>query len=125
MRALAYSGLGISLIGAALDFESGYSYPMGLATSGMMVGFSPSAAALYALGIAVLASGALLVLPSMRSHMRRLGLLMELLGVVMALTSYLLPGMSIALAFAMLFVAAAMILNGALMQRRSPGMEQG
>jgi hypothetical protein len=43
----------------------------------------------------------------------------------MALSSYLAPGMSIAFSYSMLLVAAAMILNGALMQRRERAMESG
>ena len=121
MRKLAYTGLGISLMGAALDFASGYysMEPTNLQT-GAMASLSVSSAALYLMGIAVLAGGVLLALPAMAGRMRRLGLLMEVLGVAMALASYLAPGMSLALSYAMLLVGGAMILNGVLMQRREP-----
>ena len=77
---------------------------------------------MYLLGVIVLVGGVMLVLPSMAGRMRRLGLLMEVLGVVMALTSYLVPGMNLAVSYAMLLVGAAMIVNGAYMQRREPTM---
>ncbi len=121
MNKLAYTGFGISLIGAALDFASGYysMVPM-IPAPGTMFSLSATSVALYLLGVVVLLGGALLVLPSMAGRMRRLGLLMEGLGVVMALVSYLVPGMNLALSYAMLLVGAAMILNGAFMQRREP-----
>lgn len=121
MRTLAYTGLGISLVGAALDFASGYFAAAPMAPQqGEMANISATSVALYLLGFVVLLGGLLLVLPAMGSRMRRLGLLMELLGVVMALVSYLAPGMNLTLSYAMLFVGAAMILNGVLMQRKEP-----
>jgi hypothetical protein len=126
MRKLAYTGFGISIVGAALDFASGY-YSMGsmAVPSGTMGGPSTASVTMYVLGIVVLFGGVLLVLPGMAGSMRRLGLLMEVLGVVMALASYLVPGMNLGLSYAMLLVGAAMILNGAYMQRREPAMEHG
>jgi len=123
MRKLAYTGFGISLVGAALDFASGY-YSTSSTTmpSGVMSSPSSTSVALYLLGVIVLVGGVMLVLPSMAGRMRRLGLLMEVLGVVMALTSYLVPGMNLAVSYAMLLVGAAMIVNGAYMQRREPTM---
>jgi len=124
MRKLAYTGLAISLVGAALDFVSGY-YSMGPMTpqAGAMATVPTSSIALYLLGFVILLGGALLVLPGMAGRMSRVGLLMEVLGVVMALVSYYFPGMNLTLSYAMLFAGAAMILNGALMQRREPTME--
>ncbi len=125
MNRLARTGLGVSLLGAVVDFGSGYSYsmaPMG-PPAGMTGSTGPISIALFLLGIVVLSSGALIVLPRMAGSMRGLGLLMEALGVVMALVSYLVPGMNLALSYAMLLVGAAMILNGALMQRRGSSME--
>ena len=90
-----------------------------------MIGLSGSSVVLYLLGIIVLLGGGLLLRPGSAERMRRLGALMEVLGVVMALASYLIPGMNLALSYAMLLVGAAMILNGALMQRRNPRMENG
>ena len=123
MRKLAYTGFGISLVGAALDFASGY-YSTSSTTMppGAMSSPSSTSVALYLLGVIVLVGGVMLVLPSMAGRMRRLGLLMEVLGVVMALTSYLVPGMNLAVSYAMLLVGAAMIVNGAYMQRREPTM---
>ena len=125
MRKAAYSGLGISLLGAALDFGSGYSLgPM--ATAGTMGGApSSSAIGMYLLGIAVLIVGVLTVLPRTGGSMRRLGLAMELFGVVMALASAWVPEMNVALSYAMIPVGAAMILNGAVMQRTKKSMEGG
>jgi hypothetical protein len=60
----------------------------------------------------------------MAGFMRRLGLLMEVFGVVMALASYWLPGMNPVLSYAMLLVGGAMILNGVFMQRSSGAMER-
>jgi len=126
MRKLAYTGFGISVVGAALDFASGY-YSMGSSVMPTEAMSGPSAAsiAMYLLGVVILVGGALLVLPTMAGSMRMLGLLKEILGVVMALTSYLVPGMSVTLSYAMLLVGAAMILNGAYMQRREPVMKRG
>ena len=121
MKTASYTGLLISLVGAIIDFDSGYSYSMGSSSMGV----STTSVAFYALGVLLVIAGALLVLPSMAANMRRLGLLMEVLGVVMALSSYLVPGMNVSLSYGMLLVAAAMILNGAVMQRREPAMRQG
>jgi hypothetical protein len=127
MRKVAYTGLGISLVGAALDFYSGGSYQMGpiIPAAGVMISTPTQmiAPSLYLLGILVLTSGILMVLPRMAGRMRSLGLSMEALGVVMALVSYLAPEMNMGVSYAMLFVGAAMILNGAFMQRREPAME--
>lgn len=122
---MAYTGLGISLLGAVVDFGSGYSYSMAPMNppAGMTGGAGTISIALFLLGIVVLLSGAALVIPRMAGSMRGLGLLMEAFGVIMALVSYLVPGMNPALSYAMLLVGAAMILNGALMQRRGPSME--
>jgi len=120
-RSTSYSGLLISFAGAALDFDSGYSYSMG-SSSRSMTSVSPTSVVFYLLGLLLVFTGVLLVLPSMAAQMRRLGLVMEILGVVMALSSYFAPGMNLDLSFAMLIVAGAMILNGALMQRRMPTM---
>lgn len=123
MNGLAYTGFGISLVGAMLDFYSGYSYWTGsMGSAEPMTGATPGYAltvALLSLGFAVLVGGVMMALPGMVGKMRRLGLLMEALGVVMALTSYLVPGMDLAVSYAMLFVGAAMIVNGAMMQRRA------
>jgi len=121
MKRSSFAGLLISLVGALLDFDSGHSYPMGSSMSGI----SPTSLGFYILGVLLVVSGVLMVLPSMVGQMRRLGLVMEALGVVMALSSYFAPGMSAALSFGMLLVAAAMILNGALMQRRGSDMGHG
>lgn len=123
MSRLVFTGFVISLAGAILDFASGYyaSGPMS-SEAGSMAAPSPTSVALYLLGILVLLGGVLLVLPGTAGRMQRLGLLMEGLGVVMALVSYLVPGMNLGLSYAMLFVGAAMILNGALMQRRKQTM---
>ncbi len=126
MRTVAYTGLGISLAGAALDFVSGYS--MGSAAPVEMMSSAPpaSAIALYLLGLAVLITGFLIVLPRISGAMRRLGLLMEVFGVAMALASAWVPGMNLGLSYAMLIVGAAMILNGALMQsKKTNAMGQG
>jgi uncharacterized membrane protein HdeD (DUF308 family) len=130
MRTIAYTGFGIGVLGAAVDFGSAYSYwatPMSSTGSGLMISaWSTSlgfAVVLVILGVIVLFAGVLTLLPSMAKRMRPVGLLMEVLGVVMALTSYLVPGMGVWLSYAMLFAGAVMILNGALMQRRMPAME--
>lgn len=122
MRRLAYAGMLVSLAGAALDFASGYTLaPMAADTmTGGMNGVAYMFL-LYALGVAVLITGLLLVVPGISGNMRRLGLLMELFGVVMALTSTFGPGMSAALSDGMLIVGALMILNGAAMQMRKKG----
>ncbi len=126
MRAVAYAGLGISLLGATLDYFSAYSVRSAGSVEMMSGEPTVSAIALYALGTGVLISGILMVLPSMTAAMRRLGLLMEVFGVLMALASAWLPGMNVGLSDAMLIVGALMILNGALMQRRrGTGMGDG
>ncbi len=125
MRVVAYTGLAVSLLGAAIDLASGYSLA---STAG--VGMSgPSilpAVAVLGLGAAVLIMGFLIVIPSMSGAMRRLGILMEVFGVIMALASARLPGMIEGLSIGMLIVGALMFLNGVLMQGRSdaPGTAQ-
>ena len=70
---------------------------------------------LVVLGVVVLASG---VLPLLRPFAGMgSGALMEFLGVVMILSSYLLPMMVLAASFGMEIVGALMILNGVMMQR--------
>lgn len=116
MRTAALAGLGIGLAGAALDFVSGYSI-RSTGENGMTSDVTGWTIPLYLLGIAVLASGVLIVLPMTGGAMRKLGGAMEVLGIVMVLVSYLAPGMNLGLAYAMLVVGAAMIVNGAIMQR--------
>ncbi|MDV3277928.1 MAG: hypothetical protein LYZ69_05615 [Nitrososphaerales archaeon] len=117
MRTVVYTGLAVSLIGAVLDFVSGFMLtPM---TGGGMAASFLSAVALYVLGGAVLIVGVLLLAPSMAGRMNRFGVLMEVFGVVMALASGLVPGMNVGLSYAMLVIGGLMILNGALMQRRN------
>lgn len=124
MRAVAYSGLGISVAGAALDYVSGYSLGSVRGVGTMSGEPTVSAVALYALGTGVLIAGILTVLPSMTAATRRLGILMEVFGVLMALASAWVPGMYASLSDAMLIIGALMILNGALMQRhREMGRE--
>ncbi len=77
---------------------------------------------LYALGVAVVVTGVLLVVPRMSRKMRWLALLMEGFGVAMVLVSAYIPGMDLALSDGMLIVGALMILNGAVMQRRKGAM---
>lgn len=114
MKAVVYTGLALSLIGALIDFESGNMFnPM--MGGGMGASYS-SAIALYALGAAVLISGVLPFAPRIVNRTSRFGLLMEIFGVTMALASGI-PGMNIVLLYAMLVVGALMILNGAVMQR--------
>lgn len=116
MRTLASTGLALSIVGAALDFASGYT--TGLMPSGGMEVPSIFTILLYLLGGVVVVVGILLVAPSMARRMKWFGLLMEVLGVVMALASAWIPGMNAGLSDAMLIVGALMILNGALMQTR-------
>ena len=122
MRRLAYAGMLVSLAGVALDFASGYTLAS-MGADAMMGGMNGIAyiVLLYALGIAVVVTGLLLVVPGISGNMGRLGLLMELFGVVMALASTFGPGMSAALSDGMLIVGALMILNGAAMQMRKKG----
>jgi hypothetical protein len=111
---VAYTGLTLSLVGALLDFASGYALaPMG----GGMASAYIAEASLYFLGAVVLVVGALSVTSVMANRMKWSGIGMEVLGVVMAVVSGLVPGMNGGLSDAMLVVGALMIINGALMQR--------
>lgn len=115
MRTVGYSALALSVIGAVLDFASAYQVaPM---SAMAMAGPYSAEVVLFALGVVVLAAGILPFLPSASWSMRRSGLSMEILGVAMAVVSGLVPGMDVALSYAMLVVGALMIVNGIAMQR--------
>ncbi len=122
MKVSAYSGLVISVIGAALDFSSGYSFLQ--PGDGMMTAGSNFALALglFALGVVVLATGIAVVVSSMQRRTRYLGLMMEISGLAMAVISAWAPGMTPLISFGMLAVGGLMILNGAIMQRKTPEM---
>ena len=123
MRGVAYTGVLLSFVGAALDVASGYTLTS--MTADPMTGGGPSTASmvfLYGLGTALAVAGLAMVLPGASGRMRLLGLVMEVFGVVMALTSTFVPGMNGALSDGMLIVGALMILNGALMQRTMKGV---
>lgn len=124
MKKASYSGFGISLVGAALDFASSYSLVMMAPTK--MMGFSLplTAIGVFLLGVVVLLSGVLIVHPRTSGAMPALGLLMEILGAAMALVSYWVTGMTALLSYSMLIVGGAMILNGWLMQRGAPMTRQ-
>jgi hypothetical protein len=118
--AAVYTGLALSVIGALLDVASGYLLaPM----SGGMPSTYVAEASMYLLGAAVLVWGLLSVTTVMAARMKWSGAGMEILGVVMAVVSGIIPGMNGGLSNAMLLVGALMIINGALMQRRR-GMKQ-
>jgi hypothetical protein len=122
MRDVAYAGILLSFAGAALDVASGYTLTS-MATDAM-TGGGPSTASmvfLYGLGTALAVAGLAMFMPGASGKMRLFGLVMEIFGVVMALTSTFVPGMNAALSDGMLIVGALMILNGALMQRNKKG----
>jgi drug/metabolite transporter (DMT)-like permease len=60
-------------------------------------------------------------MPGASGRMQVFGLVMEIFGVVMVLTSTFIPGMNASLSDGMLIVGATMILNGAFMQRTKKG----
>ena len=117
---VVYVGLTISVVGALLDFASGYLLtPM----EGAMAFAYLAEVAMYVLGGIVLVLGVLSVTRVMANRMKWCGLGMEIIGVVMAVVSGLVPGMNEGLSDAMLVIAIAMIIDGALMQRNR-GMQK-
>jgi hypothetical protein len=120
VKAVALAALLIGIVAAALDFSSGYALAGG--GDGVMVGGEPFAFAvsLLVLGVAALTAGAVAVLPQMGNKMKQVGLAMEICGVAMAAVSAWAPIMAPLMDFAMLAVGGLMVLNGALMQRKTP-----
>lgn len=115
MKSSGYSALALSVIGAMLDFVSAYqATPM---SGGSMVGSYYATVLLSTLGVMLLVAGVLPLVASASWSMRRSGLTMELLGVVMVLVSGLVPGMDALVSDGMLVVGGLMIINGILMQR--------
>ena len=82
-----------------------------------MVGSYYATVLLSTLGVALLVAGVLPLVTSASWSMRRSGLTMELLGVVMVLVSGLVPGMDALVSDGMLVVGGLMIVNVILMQR--------
>jgi hypothetical protein len=119
LRLVAITGLGLSGIGAALDFLSGFGLVTG--SQGMSMGNGPQlldGAGLFVLGIVVIVTGVFLALPIANGRMSLLGLLMEAYGILMGLASSYIPSMGGVVADAMLVVGILMFLNGILMQSR-------
>ena len=111
---VAYTGLALSIVGAILDFASGYmAAPMEVSMASAYV----EETSLLVLGAIVLVLGMVSVTPSLIKRMKWTGLGMEILGVVMAVVSGVVPGMNTDISYGMLVVGALMIINGALMQR--------
>ena len=119
----AYAGLGIGILGAAIDLGSGLSLLQAEPSGAMGFGADASALGLFTLGLAALTCGVLMVLPRMAASARTTGVVMELLGVAMAVISYWVPMTNPLLSYAMLGVGGAMILDGAMAQRRAGGWE--
>ena len=115
MRAVTYAGLALSVAGGVLDFASGYTIaPM---NEGGMAYSYLGEVSMYALGSVVLAVGVLSILHAADGAMKWSGVAMEVLGVVMALASSLVPGMDALISDSMLIVGGLMIVNGIIMQR--------
>lgn len=117
LKTVIYTGVALGVMGATIDFYSGYSYLQGSGMS-MAVGSLALGAALVALGVFVLLAGLLGLFGSMGNRMRAIGLVMEVAGVAMAVTSAWAPSMEEFNADAMLVVGALMFVNGLLMQRK-------
>ena len=121
-RVVAHTGLALSVVGALLDFASGYTFaPM----EGGMAMATTSEIFMYLLGAVLIILGILSVTPLMAGRMRWSGIGMEVLGVIMALVSGLFPGMNEGISDAMLVVGALMIINGILMQRNRVMKKEG
>lgn len=119
MRTLTATGLVLAIIGASLDFISGYAMvanPSSMSMSGgtRLIG----GVGLFALGIVVIVTGVAMATPFASGRMSILGLLMEVYGVLMGLASTYIPSMNGMAADAMLIVGILMFVNGMLMQSR-------
>jgi uncharacterized membrane protein len=119
MRTLVVTGLCLSVIGAVLDFLSGYEL-IQPSNDMSMVGERQLliGAGLIALGVIVIVSGVVFVGPWIAPRMNLMGALMEVYGIAMGLVSTYVPSMNPQLADAMLVVGILMFLNGILMQSR-------
>jgi len=117
LRTIAVTGLALSVAGGALDFVSGYLLASN--SSGMTMTNGAEflvGSGLLVLGIAELATGAMVVSSLGVGRMRLLGALMEIYGILMGLASAYTPSMNGAMADLMLGVGILMFLNGILMQ---------
>lgn len=118
MKTLASTGLILAIIGAALDFISGYAMVTNSSAMSMNETRLLGGVGLFALGIVVIVTGATMVTPLAAGRMSLFGLLMEVYGVVMGLASSYIPSMNGTVADAMLVVGILMFVNGMLMQSR-------
>jgi hypothetical protein len=118
LKTLASTGLILAIIGAALDFISGYAMVTNSSAMSMNETRLLGGVGLFALGIVVIVTGATMVTPLAAGRMSLFGLLMEVYGVVMGLASSYIPSMNGTVADAMLVVGILMFVNGMLMQSR-------
>jgi hypothetical protein len=119
-KAIALSGLALSLVGGVIDLLSGYSMTQGANVVPMMSESSQAlfGIGLFGVGVLVMFTGLLLVTERFSGRMSLLGALMEVYGIVMGLVSTYAPGMNPSAADGMLVVGILMFLNGILMQSR-------
>jgi hypothetical protein len=119
LRAIAILGLALSVVGAVLDFGSGYllvwdSSSMAMSSGAdFLVGLG-----LLALGVALLVTGVMMVSRRAAGRTNVLGALMEIYGILMGLVSTYTPSMNGVIANLMLVVGILMFLDGILMQSR-------
>jgi hypothetical protein len=109
----AYSGFAISLIGGSLDFVSGHQIATAMMPSASEMAYGLG---LYALGVAVIVTGVMMVVPRKMSRMNIAAVLMEVYGVVMVLISSYAPSMQAWIGYAMLIVGILMFANAVAMQ---------
>ena len=119
LKTLTAAGLILAIIGAALDFVSGYVMVANSSAMPMNGGTRLlGGVGLFALGIVVIVTGAIMATPFAAGKMSVYGLLMEVYGVLMGLASTYIPSMNSMVADAMLVVGILMFVNGMLMQSR-------
>jgi uncharacterized membrane protein HdeD (DUF308 family) len=125
LRTISAIGLSLSVVGAILDFVSGYVLVLDSSSMTMAVGADLLVGVgLVALGIAVLATGLMMVSRRAADRTNLLGALMEIFGILMGLVSAYTPSMNGGIADLMLVVGILMFLNGILMQSwKNSGMK--
>jgi hypothetical protein len=123
LKTIQALGLVLSVVGAALDFVSGYSLVLDSSSMTMTVEVDLLVGlGLLALGMAVLATGVVMATGRAAGRTNLLGALMEIYGILMGLVSAYTPSMNGGIADLMLVVGILMFLNGIIMQSRKYGM---